>query len=90
MLETRPYGDAMARLSTEFRARSDLFPRAPDAAVRVRDLLATVGERRRKAGKGPLLVILDQFEEVLILADPARPDPFRALVEDLARGRSRA
>ena len=84
VVETRAYGDAAARLSAELRARSDLFARAPDASASVRDLLGSIGERRRKAGKGPLLVILDQFEEVLILADPARPDPFRALIEELA------
>ncbi|MBP7001738.1 hypothetical protein [Amaricoccus sp.] len=85
IVQTRAYGDATDRLSQELRARSDLFPRPPDPGVPIRDLLATLGDRRRKAGKGPLLVILDQFEEVLILADPEKADPFLELVEDLAR-----
>jgi hypothetical protein len=38
VVQTRAYGDAMARLSAELRARSDLFPRAPDSAASVLDL----------------------------------------------------
>jgi hypothetical protein len=36
------------------------------------------------AGKGPLLVILDQFEELLILDGAAQAGAFQKLIEDLA------
>jgi hypothetical protein len=84
VLQARAYGDAPGRIAETLRDRRDLFARAPDAKATIRELLVSIAERRRKAGQGPLLVVLDQFEEVLILAEPDAPDPLRALIEDLA------
>ena len=85
IVETRLFGDPIERLRRTLLETKGLFPRKPDAEMPLRNLLAYAAESRAKKGAAPLLLVIDQFEEFLILNTDDQRAPFNALLEDLAR-----
>ncbi|WP_172331952.1 hypothetical protein [Mangrovicoccus sp. HB161399] len=84
VLEMRPWGDAASRLSDKLQTDKALFPRKSKGNATTRELLAQAADRRVREHDRPLLVVIDQFEELLILNEEDQGSAFRHLIEDLA------
>ena len=67
VVEARLFGDPMADLRAVVLKADGLFPRRPAADLPFRDLLEKAAETRKKGTLAPVLFVVDQFEEFLIL-----------------------
>jgi hypothetical protein len=85
IVETRLFGDPIERVRRTLLETEGLFTRKPDAEAPLRDLLANASKSRAKKGSAPLLLIIDQFEEFLILNTAEQRAPFNTLLQELAR-----
>ena len=87
MVETRIFGDPVERLRTAILQDEAVFNRKPANANRLslRELLKSAAEATARAYAGPLLLVIDQFEEFLILHDEAGRAAFASLLSDLAK-----
>ena len=84
ILEARLVDDPVDRISRMLFEAKGLFTQTPDAQTGLRDLLALAAESCTKEGKAPLLIIIDQFEEFLILNKTEQRAPFAAFLQELA------
>lgn len=78
VIEARAWQDPVAALKREFLALPGRRSRAAEGAS-LRELIEAAWRR----SEGKLLVVLDQFEEFIILGDPEQKRQFAALVSDL-------
>ena len=85
IIETRLVGDPMQQLKTAILATSDLFGRKPKPELSLLHLLRRVADIHRRRGKGArLLLVVDQFEEFLILHQPSERVAFAELLHRLS------
>jgi hypothetical protein len=67
IVETRIFGEPVEHVRRTLLATRGLFAEKPEAELGLRDLLLRAAESRAQEGRPPLLLIIDQFEEFLIL-----------------------
>ena len=80
IIETRAFGDPIEKL------RNELAGRAASKPDSLRDLLASAAKiQAQKKSAGPLLIVIDQFEEFLILQTPEQQRPLANLLKDLSQ-----
>ncbi len=84
MLHVRGMGDPMAALSSALRAKTSLFDTPPGENDTVSDMLAAISAEVSRAQTGPVLIILDQFEEYLILDADKNKAAYADLLRSLA------
>ncbi len=84
VVETRIFGESVEHLRHKLLETNELFTRKPDREMGLCQLLAHASEARAKKGAAPLLLIIDQFEEFLILNKPEQRAPFAAFLQELA------
>ncbi len=80
ILAARLFGDPIERLRAAMLEAKGLFAAPPGPETGLRDLLALAAQARQT----PLLLIVDQFEEFLILNTPEQRAPFAAFLQELA------
>jgi hypothetical protein len=83
VVETRIFGNAIARLLSALLTAEGIFDKKPQKSTGLQKLLSDAA-RSRTAAK-PLLIVIDQFEEFLILHDNITRGPFVALLNELAQ-----
>ncbi|MGH6837442.1 MAG: leucine-rich repeat domain-containing protein [Methylocella sp.] len=85
IVETRIFGEPVEQVRRKLLETKGLFTRKLGGEMGLCDLLAHAAESRAKKGAAPLLLIIDQFEEFLILNNKAEQRaPFAAFLEELA------
>ncbi len=84
IVETRIFGEPVEHVRRKLLETKGLFTRKPGGEMELRDLLAQAAGSRAKKGAAPLLLVIDQFEEFLILNKPEQRAPFAALLQELA------
>jgi hypothetical protein len=86
IVETRIFGDPMQKLREAIIGNKELWQKGPPKKDDVRELLtaAAKAQAQRKLG-GALLLVIDQFEEFLILQGPEEQKDFAALLAGLAK-----
>ncbi|MFZ3326638.1 MAG: hypothetical protein WA231_12395, partial [Methylocella sp.] len=84
IVETRIFGEPVQRVRRTLLEAKGLFEQNPDADMDLRSLLTRAAEARTKEGGAPLLLIIDQFEEFLILNKTEQQAPFAAFLQELA------
>jgi hypothetical protein len=83
-LSLRVYADPETALREALLARKDLFQAPPARNAALSTLLARAAQERVRTGSPPLLLLIDQFEEFLILNDAEARKPLIALFCELA------
>jgi Leucine Rich repeats (2 copies) len=83
IVSARLFGDPLRQILQAF-APDDNQPPTPDHVYAI--IAATVATRCQTQ-QSPLLLIIDQFEEYLILGDAAKQEPLQALVKKLVSQR---
>ena len=84
VVEGRAYGDAVSQIADVLKGRDDLVPQKPSGDPSLRELLGSIGDQRIKENLGPFLLVIDQFEELLMLEDPKLLLQFSEIIKDLA------
>jgi hypothetical protein len=77
--------DPEAALRDALLSRKDLYRSLPSRNTSLRTMLDRAAAERKRAGSAALLVVIDQFEEVLILDDDAARAPVVELLRSLDR-----
>src|SRR5262249_47284613 len=86
VIETRLLGDPIEHLRVAlFAADTRPTRKLPAADLSLRDLLKKTAEARGKKRDAPLLLVIDQFEEFLILYRDEERQAFAAFLDDLVR-----
>jgi hypothetical protein len=85
VIATRIFGDPIERLRASLLNTKGVFRRKPSDTLTERELLTNAAATREKSGTGPLLLVIDQFEEFLILQTETARRGFAALLTDLAK-----
>ena len=85
VVETRLFDAPMEHLRDALLRPEVLFSRRPGARLSLRDLLEKAAEVRRKTAARPLLIVIDQFEEFLILHSEEQGESFAALLSNLVK-----
>lgn len=80
IVNARLYSDPLPQIARAF-APDDDQPATPD---HVYALMAAAATAHRQTQNSPMLLIIDQFEEYLILGEPAQQAPLQALLKQLA------
>ena len=84
VIETRLFGDPTERLCKAlFAAETRLAKK--DADLPLYDLFKKVADARKRKGEPPLLLVIDQFEEFLILYKDDERAAFGAFLHDLMK-----
>jgi hypothetical protein len=85
VVETRIFGDPIDRLRWALLGAKGIFRRKPANAdtLSPRELLRSAADEASRTHAAPLLVVIDQFEEFLILHDEAGRTAFTRLLNDL-------
>ncbi len=81
VVEMRIFGDPVERLREALTGAADVLPRGTPKDAAPRDLLERAARRRKDLP--PLLIVVDQFEEFLILHEEGVRAAFKALLDDL-------
>jgi hypothetical protein len=84
IVETRIFGEPVEHVRRKLLETKGLFADQPGAEIGLRDLLAHAANSRAEKGAAPLLLVIDQFEEFLILNKPEERAPFAAFLQELA------
>ena len=84
IVETRIFGEPVEHVRRKLLETKGLFTRKPGGEMELRGLLAHAAVSRAKKGAAPLLLIIDQFEEFLILNKPEQRATFAAFLQELA------
>jgi hypothetical protein len=83
VIESRLFGDPMERLRAALLAVQTRTTKKPTGELR--DLVQKLAEPRKKKDAAPLLLVLDQFEEFLILHNSEERSAFAAFLNDLVK-----
>jgi Leucine-rich repeat (LRR) protein len=82
VVAARPYDDPIGAIKTALRTPGVIWKQPPQGDTDLRALIERAAQSVARAGKR-LLIVLDQFEEVLILLGEQERRPFAALLRDL-------
>jgi hypothetical protein len=85
VVETRLFGDPIQRLRAALLAADSRLARERQAELPLQELLKKAAELRSKKQDAPLLLVVDQFEEFLILHREEERQAFAALLDDLVK-----
>jgi Leucine-rich repeat (LRR) protein len=85
VVETRIFGNPIEGLRRAVLDAKDIFKRKPSNTLSMDDVLKSAAEAYARTHAAPLLLVIDQFEEFLILHDEAMRGPFAALLSNLAK-----
>ena len=85
VIETRLIGDPFDRLRVALLAADSRLAKKSAAELSLRDLLKKAAEPRGKKRSAPLLLVIDQFEEFLILCKDEERRAFAAFLDDLVK-----
>jgi hypothetical protein len=83
VIETRLFGDPIERLRAALFAADSRLTRKPFAELSLRDLLKKAADARSRKREAPLLLVIDQFEEFLILHKKEERQAFATFLDDL-------
>jgi Leucine-rich repeat (LRR) protein len=84
IVETRIFGEPVEHIRRRLLETKGLFAQNPGAEIGLYGLLALAVQPRAEKGAAPLLLVIDQFEEFLILNKPEQRAPFAAFLQELA------
>ena len=84
VVEMRLFGDPTECLRAALLKTKGIFTRKPAAELSPWEHLKKTAETRFKAGAPPLLIVIDQFEEFLVLQKEGEPVHLFTFVADLA------
>jgi hypothetical protein len=85
VVETRLFGEPIERLRKAILDIEVLFSKKPGADTPIRELLVRAADICKKKFAAPLLLVIDQFEEFLILHKEEERLPFADLLSDLLK-----
>jgi hypothetical protein len=85
VIETRLFGDPSERLREAMLAADSRLTKRPAVELSLWGLLERAAAAPRKNRDAPLLLVIDQFEEFLILHTDEERRTFSALLSDLAK-----
>jgi hypothetical protein len=87
VVETRSFGDPVGRLRKAVLEDERIFKRKPTNAgkLSLRELLKIAAEATARTHAAPLLLVIDQFEEFLILHDETARAALALLLSDLSK-----
>ena len=85
IVQTRLFGNPIEHLRAALTDEPGLFARGPSPDVSIRTLLERLGDSRKRRGDSSLLLVIDQFEEFMILNDESARAPFAQLLEDITK-----
>jgi hypothetical protein len=85
VVETRLFGDPVEHLRTALLDAKGIFKRKPANTPSLTDLLRSAAEATARTHTAPLLLVIDQFEEFLILHDEVTHSAFASLLSDLTK-----
>jgi hypothetical protein len=85
IIEVRLFANPIERMRAAVLATKDLFPSQPPTDLPLRELLKKAAEAAVKTRNAPLLVVVDQFEEFLLLHADEERSAFTNLLEDLRK-----
>ena len=85
VIETRTFENPMARMRAALLGTKSVFKRMPVDGLSLRELLRKAADLHATSHATPLLIIVDQFEEFLILRDEAGRDAFAEFLNELAK-----
>jgi hypothetical protein len=80
----RIFDNPVARMRTALLEQPEFFSRRPNTESSPRSLLERISEGRKRKGESPILLVIDQFEEFLILNDEKARVPFTDILHDIA------
>jgi len=83
VVEVRLFGDPVERLRAAVLDAASLFAKRPPVDLSLRGLLERAAGARKKTVIAPLLVVIDQFEEFLILHTEPERAAFASFLDDL-------
>jgi hypothetical protein len=79
------FGDPVGHLRKALLSTKGLFKRRPADKLSLAELLRSAAEAAASTHAAPLLLVIDQFEEFLILHDETGRAAFASLLSDLAK-----
>lgn len=82
-MEARLFGDPIVQLRKAVLASDSGFTNQHTDRLSVRDLLQKTAEARTKSAHGRILLVIDQFEEFLILRKEQEHRAFVAFLNEL-------
>src|ERR1700752_840550 len=82
VVETRPYDDPLGTIKSALRRPNTIWQKPPSEETSIRDLIERAAQAAERADKR-LLIVLDQFEEVLIVPGEEQRQPFADLLRSL-------
>jgi hypothetical protein len=85
VVESRLFGDPVERLRAALLEAKGLFKRKPADKLSLAEVLRSAAEATARTHAAPLLLVIDQFEEFLILHDEPGRAAFASLLSDLAK-----
>jgi hypothetical protein len=85
VVETRMFGAPVEHLRKALVGTKGLFKRKPADTLPLAVLLRSAAEAATRTHAAPLFLVVDQFEEFLILHDEAARAAFASLLSDLAK-----
>jgi hypothetical protein len=85
VVETRLFGNPIQRLRAALLAADSRLAKKTSAELPLQELLKKAVEPRSKKQDAPLLLVIDQFEEFLILHSEEERRAFGALLDDLVK-----
>jgi Novel STAND NTPase 1 len=83
VLTLRPHDSPLNEIGAALLQPSAVWRRPPATPLPLRNLIEQAGQRVRRDGKR-LLLVIDQFEEALILCDTETREVLASLLSDLA------
>lgn len=85
VIQVRLIGDAMARVTEAVVNAPGLFVRRPSTDLSLREIFQRVAEIRKRDHRPALMLVIDQFEEFLVLQNETARAPFGQFLGEIAR-----
>jgi hypothetical protein len=85
IIQVRLIDDAMARVTEALVNAPGLFVRKPSTDLSLRGMFQRAAEIRKRDHRPPLMLVIDQFEEFLILQNETARAPFAQFLSEIAR-----
>jgi hypothetical protein len=85
IIQVRLIGDAMVRVREALVNAPGLFVRRPSGDLSLRDIFQRAAETRKRDQKPTLMLVVDQFEEFLILQNETARAPFAQFLREIVR-----